>query len=340
MAKRFKFRICRVFQSCRSKDPSTLPSNPVPCFVPEPHRSSLRRHVSHAFESVGCGFSSSRPTLSDADDHRNGPHHDFHWEQQDKWHVVAKVCAAPDNNTTPRRKIYSSSVSAASDDEDNDDVLPLPPPPNAMKKKGRAKKKKKTTPRFRMSTSSADSCGLFSSDGHDVIDEEETETLVSSSRSFSTDSSSVELDSHLELESICETPGRHQGVKKMKSKSKKKKKKKKSKKKKKDGRVSFSSSSSPARVSMLLRLVPCSVEGKVRESFAVVKRSEDPYEDFRRSMMEMIMEKQIFEDTDLEQLLHCFLSLNSNEHHGIIVQVFAEIWQSLFTSASTTRRDL
>ncbi|KAI9088913.1 hypothetical protein K1719_029192 [Acacia pycnantha] len=312
MAKRFKFRICRVFQSCRSKDPSTLPSNPVPCFLPEPHRSSLRRHVSHAFESVGCGFSSSRPTLSDVDDHRNEPHQDFHWEQQDKWHVVAKVCAAPGNNTTSRRKIYSSSVSAASDDDDdNDDVLPLPPPPRAMKKKGWAKKKKRTTPRFRMSTSSADSCGLFSSDGHDVIDEEETETLVSSSRSYSTDSSSVELDSH--LESICETPGQHQGVKKMKSKSKKKK----SKKKKKDGRVSFSS---PARVSMLLRLVPCSVEGKVRESFAVVKKSEDPYEDFRRSMMEMIMEKQIFEDTDLEQLLHCFLSLNSSEHHGIIVQ--------------------
>ncbi|XP_028775667.1 transcription repressor OFP7-like [Neltuma alba] len=332
MAKRLKFRICRVFQSCRSKDPSVLPSNPVPCLLPvtptKPHRSSLRSHVSSAFESVGCGFR-PRPTLSEADERRNEPQ-DFRWEQQDKWHVVAKVCA-PDNNTTSRRKIYSSSVSGASDDDD-DDILPLPPPRRARKKKGRVKKKK-TTPRFRVSTSSADSCGLFSSDGHNDMDEEETETLVSSSRSFSTDSSSVELNSH--LGSICETANQHQGVKKTKPKSTKKKKKK--CKKKKDGRASFSSS--PARVSMLLRLIPCSVEGKVRESFAVVKRSEDPYEDFRRSMMEMVLEKQIFEEADLEQLLHCFLSLNSSEHHGVIVQVFAEIWQALFTSAPTTFRE-
>lgn len=187
-----------------------------------------------------------------------------------------------------------------------------------------------------MSTSSADSCGLFSSDNghhHNVMkqeEEEETETLVSSSRSFSTDSSSS-----------METP--HHGEdqegsnKKAKSKSKSKKTKKKGKKKKKRkevGRVSISWSASPARVSMLMRMVPWRVEGKVRESFAVVKRSEDPYEDFRKSMMDMILEKQIFEDTDLEQLLHCFLSLNSSEHHGVIVQVFAEIWHSLFTSSS------
>ncbi|XP_054776139.1 transcription repressor OFP7-like [Prosopis cineraria] len=333
MAKRFKFRICRVFQSCRSKDPSALPSNPVPSFLPptppKPPRSSLKRHVTYAFESVGCVFR-SRPTLSDADDCHHEPQV-FRWEQQDKWHVVAKVCA-PDNCTTPRRKIYSSSVSGASDDDD--DVLPLPPPPRVRKKKGRVKKKK-TTPRFRMSTSSADSCGLFSSDGYDDMDEEETETLVSSSRSFSTDSSSFELNP--QLESICETPSQHHRVMKIKPNSKKKKNKKKNKKNKKDRRASCSSS--PARVSMLLRLVPCSVEGKVRDSFAVVKRSEDPYEDFRRSMMEMILEKQIFEDTDLEQLLHCFLSLNSSEHHGVIVQVFAEIWQALFTAAPATFRE-
>ncbi|KAG6382377.1 hypothetical protein SASPL_157952 [Salvia splendens] len=48
--------------------------------------------------------------------------------------------------------------------------------------------------------------------------------------------------------------------------------------------------------------------GKVKESFAIVKKSEDPLGDFRRSMTDMIVEKQMFEKKDLEQLLQCFLS--------------------------------
>ncbi|MBA0865924.1 hypothetical protein Goshw_016455 [Gossypium schwendimanii] len=71
-------------------------------------------------------------------------------------------------------------------------------------------------------------------------------------------------------------------------------------------------------------------EEKVRESVAVVQKSEDPYEDFKRSMLEMILEKQMFEANDLEQLLQCFLSLNSRQYHGIIVEAFTEIWETLF----------
>ena len=71
--------------------------------------------------------------------------------------------------------------------------------------------------------------------------------------------------------------------------------------------------------------------GKVRESYAVVKKTENPYEDFKRSMLEMILEKQMFETTDLEELLHCFLSLNSRVHHGVIVEAFSEIWEILFS---------
>nr|XP_023926913.1 transcription repressor OFP7-like [Quercus suber] len=69
---------------------------------------------------------------------------------------------------------------------------------------------------------------------------------------------------------------------------------------------------------------------KVRESYAVVKKTENPYEDFKRSMLEMILEKQMFETKDLEELLHCFLSLNSRVHHGVIVEAFSEIWEILF----------
>ncbi|CAL5383604.1 unnamed protein product [Camellia sinensis] len=68
------------------------------------------------------------------------------------------------------------------------------------------------------------------------------------------------------------------------------------------------------RVKKLLPSFPA--EGKVKDSFAVVKESVDPYEDFKASMMEMILAKQLFEERDLEQLLECFLSLNSRHHYG------------------------
>lgn len=69
---------------------------------------------------------------------------------------------------------------------------------------------------------------------------------------------------------------------------------------------------------------------KVKDSFAVVKRSRDPYSDFRTSMVEMIIEKQIFSGEDLENLLRCFLSLNSYHHHKVIIRVFTDIWEALF----------
>lgn len=75
-------------------------------------------------------------------------------------------------------------------------------------------------------------------------------------------------------------------------------------------------------------------EGRVKESFAVVKRSEDPRGDFRRSMAEMVVEKGIYEAEDLEHLLHCFLSLNHNQHHGAIVSAFADIWEAVFPQNS------
>ncbi|XP_039120381.1 uncharacterized protein LOC120256751 isoform X2 [Dioscorea cayenensis subsp. rotundata] len=68
----------------------------------------------------------------------------------------------------------------------------------------------------------------------------------------------------------------------------------------------------------------------VKESFAVVKRSDDPYSDFRRSMTEMIVEKELYEPPALEELLHCLLSLNSRHHHRTIISTFSEIWDALF----------
>ncbi|RDX73826.1 Transcription repressor OFP8, partial [Mucuna pruriens] len=83
------------------------------------------------------------------------------------------------------------------------------------------------------------------------------------------------------------------------------------------------------------------VEGKVmKESFAVVKKSKDPYEDFKKSMMEMITEMEMSEAEDLEQLLQCFLALNSRSYHAVIVRAFMEIWQQMFVWNPTSIKNI
>lgn len=69
---------------------------------------------------------------------------------------------------------------------------------------------------------------------------------------------------------------------------------------------------------------------RVKKDFAVVKKSSDPYADFRNSMVEMIIERQIFGAEDLEKLLQSYLSLNSPRHHPVILQAFSDIWVALF----------
>lgn len=62
------------------------------------------------------------------------------------------------------------------------------------------------------------------------------------------------------------------------------------------------------------------------ESFAIVKASFDPERDFRDSMMEMIVENNLRASKDLEELLACYLSLNSNQYHDLIIKAFEQIW--------------
>ncbi|CAL1360446.1 unnamed protein product [Linum trigynum] len=73
------------------------------------------------------------------------------------------------------------------------------------------------------------------------------------------------------------------------------------------------------------------------ESVAVEKDSDDPYLDFRQSMLQMILEKQIYSRDDLRELLNCFLQLNSPYHHGIIVRAFSEIWNGVFSSSTSAK---
>ncbi|KZV30551.1 hypothetical protein F511_05701 [Dorcoceras hygrometricum] len=42
-------------------------------------------------------------------------------------------------------------------------------------------------------------------------------------------------------------------------------------------------------------------------------------------MLQMIFENQIHSRRDLQQLLDCFLQLNSPQHHETIIQAFMEL---------------
>ncbi|CAL5018874.1 unnamed protein product [Urochloa decumbens] len=70
-------------------------------------------------------------------------------------------------------------------------------------------------------------------------------------------------------------------------------------------------------------------------SVAVVKQSEDPLGDFRRSMLQMIVENGIVAGEDLREMLRRFLTLNAPHHHDAILRAFAEIWDQVFVAAST-----
>lgn len=65
------------------------------------------------------------------------------------------------------------------------------------------------------------------------------------------------------------------------------------------------------------------------ESVAMVKASIDPQKDFKESMMEMIAENDIKSSRELEELLACYLSLNPDEYHHLIIKAFEQIWFEL-----------
>ncbi|KAG1342099.1 transcription repressor OFP7 [Cocos nucifera] len=345
MAKRFRLRLSRVipsFQSCRSKDDAgvtiTTPSfrlSPVNHkaldidFPPPPSPAApaflLRRHPPVVSAACGCRPSRSGGHFSSPGDlpfARETPA--YLWRKEEKWHVVAYAGGGGGGNgdgddfpSSPRRKI---------DSDDGGDISPpvamaraRPRQAERRRLRRRAEARRSSRYRARVSTSSADS-GWFSSEwdeendereGGDYLDEEEekddyeTETLVSS-----TDNSS---DNVLR--------------------------RRKMRRRRRGQVVKCLPLPEGAAAAVLRRLVPCGAaavaEGKVRESFAVVKRSEDPRADFRRSMAEMVVEKEMYEAEDLEQLLHCFLSLNSRRHHGAIVAAFSDIWDALFPATAT-----
>ncbi|XVF63891.1 hypothetical protein PTKIN_Ptkin09bG0122900 [Pterospermum kingtungense] len=341
MAKRFKLKFSRlilVFQLCRSKKASNLAETPVPIIhrlfpvnpksldisyrnlpVPPPSTpdySFIKRHLSPKIASIGCGCQARSCTQYLSPDVSFKSPEDYSWKKKEatRLRVVAKA-----HVPKLQRKSYEASVS----DHCNGDIASAFGSKCKVDRKGKKMEKAKAI----ASVSSRDS-GCFSSEG---AENEETEALISTSISFS-DDSSFELDQSV-VENIS-----YQGSY-MKTKKNKMKRlrslgsrtyrgsSKPNVLKTKTGALSSENIETPARGSMLQETT---VTPGMRESVAVVKKSEDPYEDFKRSMLEMILEKQMFESKELEQLLQCFLSLNSRQYHGIIVEAFNEIWEALF----------
>lgn len=227
--------------------------------------------------------------------------------------------------------------SSADYERNNNYMSPISETEKYYKKKRKEKKKRaKAKAELPFITTSPGNYGNWFSGEFEGDEEnnEQSETPVYSSRSFSNEFSLV-------LESIAEKMSDKQN-----SLQKKNKKTynvgynnsntKKVRRANSDSDLKKLTSGEIGRIKTVLRpMRACRGKaGKVRESMAVVKKSEDPHEDFKRSMMEMIMEKQIFEAKELEELLHCFLTLNSRHYQGVIVEAFSEIWELLFSDPS------
>ncbi|KAJ7527474.1 hypothetical protein O6H91_16G056400 [Diphasiastrum complanatum] len=76
--------------------------------------------------------------------------------------------------------------------------------------------------------------------------------------------------------------------------------------------------------------IPSDVQGVIADSIAVVKVSSNPYDDFRESMMEMIVGNNL-SLLDVEELLYCYFCLNSPEHYDLIRESFFDACNQLLS---------
>ncbi|KAH7437395.1 hypothetical protein KP509_05G069100 [Ceratopteris richardii] len=81
--------------------------------------------------------------------------------------------------------------------------------------------------------------------------------------------------------------------------------------------------------------LPDALQHVVGDSVALVKISESPYEDFRQSIYEMIMDNDVEGLINVEDLLHCYLALNPPELHVLIRDAFTDVWSSILMNEMT-----
>ncbi|XP_030455436.2 transcription repressor OFP6 [Syzygium oleosum] len=83
------------------------------------------------------------------------------------------------------------------------------------------------------------------------------------------------------------------------------------------------------------RPYPAARRSGIGNSIAVAKDSDDPYRDFRDSMLQMVLEQGIYSRDGLQELLHCFLKLNSPRYHAVIIRAFTVIWNGVAPGGSS-----
>lgn len=294
MAKQPKFRLSLLsLQLCRPTKSSSLPKVPLPVAA---YKFSSPVN-SRSFDISCLNFPSPPPST---------PNQSFR-----KCHVSSKISSLGNGSCT-------NSVTSKCKDETSSPVY------YKMKKvdKSNAKMHNSTVSRFeregkkdKIATKKSEAnVSMSTASG----DSDKTKSLLSSSPR-----SDLPYDSNCPLKTIKEGPLNE--TKKMKQISIKSQRFKHcTSNNGKDGYRTFPESESRVKKSV------CMVDGKVIESLVVEKRSADPYEDFKTSMLEMILEKQMFDANELDQLVLCFLSLNSRQHHSVILKAFVEIWEELF----------
>ncbi|KAF8413425.1 hypothetical protein HHK36_001408 [Tetracentron sinense] len=73
--------------------------------------------------------------------------------------------------------------------------------------------------------------------------------------------------------------------------------------------------------------LPDDVRGVFADSICAVKYSKDPFSDLRESIIEMINDVGVRDWDEMEELVYCFVVLNSSEIHGFIGDAFLSLWQ-------------
>ncbi|OIW12954.1 hypothetical protein TanjilG_15403 [Lupinus angustifolius] len=71
-----------------------------------------------------------------------------------------------------------------------------------------------------------------------------------------------------------------------------------------------------------------------KESVVLAIESDDPYEDFKRSMVEMVESHGVKSWEGLEELLSWYLRVNGQNNHGFIIGAFVDLLSSMVASNS------
>ncbi|KAL3734724.1 hypothetical protein ACJRO7_023981 [Eucalyptus globulus] len=291
MAKRFKLRLSRLLQICRSKQPPTYPQN----------RSRAEAHwLFHANPtSLDISFTSlPAPPPSTPDDSFIARHvasvrsrscadspSEYTWPKDGQLHVISRRSRSQCQNQShprPRRKICGVLRFDDGDVETTSPVLVRRGDWRMKQKKKKSWGKGRTTSSVvGRSVTSSDS-GWFSSDGgsdNNGDDEDETDALLSTSRSFSNDM----------------LPEFYRTTNPLENQATKEKQK---------SPQDEDNDTNRNRMRRLRRSISGDQEEEAEaagerrrevvmgESVAVVKRSENPLEDFKWSMAEMIVENR------------------------------------------------